>query len=311
MFKGLFFSLIATFCWGSTFIIPRILLSFSSIEIALGRYCVYGLFSTLIFGFIYFKKLFKFPFHYWWKALILTLVGNIIYFASVTFAIQNSNPALTTLIIGIAPVTTAFYGNFKERIFHPSKFILPSLAIAAGLAVIHAEAFSSDLFGVRYLLGILSAFVTLISFTWYTVGNAKFLKENPSLNHFEWSSLNGIVTFFWVALVSSILLALTGGHYLERYGTLTKEVGLFLSLIGYLGIVCSWLSTSLWSTGTSLLPLSIGGQMSIFKTLFGLLFVYLYEQRLPTLLESAGVLLMLGAILYTVNFYITKRTALT
>ncbi len=42
--------------------------------------------------------------------------------------------------------------------------------------------------------------------------------------------------------------------------------------------------------------MSFAGQLTIFETIFGLLFIYLFEQRLPNLLECLGIALFLIAI---------------
>jgi drug/metabolite transporter (DMT)-like permease len=311
MIKGILFTLLACFFWGFTFVIPALLTNFSSIEIALGRYFIFGIISVILFGLVSFRELIQYPIHFWLKALLFSLVGNIIYFASLVFAVKYSSPSITTLIVGIAPVTTAFYGNWKERECSFSKLVLPSILIALGLVIINVESLlqsETNLLNPQYLFGLLCACVTLISFTWYTISNASFLKKNHTVGFFEWTTMMGVMTFLLVILIIIPMIPFIESSHIEKYSVWTSEMQHFTFLIAILGIFCSWLSTFLWSSGCVLLPVSLGGQMSIFKTVFGLLFVYMYEQRFPSFLEFLGIFMIFIAIYSTINIFAKAKT---
>ncbi|GGP08428.1 hypothetical protein [Oceanobacillus neutriphilus] len=48
-FLGVIFGMVAGAAWGLAFLIPNMLSAFSSLEITLGRYLMYGLYSLLLF----------------------------------------------------------------------------------------------------------------------------------------------------------------------------------------------------------------------------------------------------------------------
>lgn len=46
---------------------------------------------------------------------------------------------------------------------------------------------------------------------------------------------------------------------------------------------------ALWNGASRRLPLTMTGQMVIFETLFALLYAFIWEQRLPSLLEVGAI----------------------
>ena len=99
---------------------------------------------------------------------------------------------------------------------------------------------------------------------------------------------------FFIAVESS---------HIDKYLSGTSELQLFLMATAILGCLCSWLATYFWNWGCSLVPISLGGQLTIFETIFGLFFVYLFEKRLPSSFEFAGIAIMLLAVLYSMHTF--------
>ncbi len=90
------------------------------------------------------------------------------------------------------------------------------------------------------------------------------------------------------------------------YSSLNRAWILF-SWVCHSGVFCSWMGTFLWNKASESLPVSFAGQLTIFETIFGLLFFYLLQNKLPPIQEIIGVTLMLAAILYGMNIFITKE----
>lgn len=76
MFKGIAFALSACFIWGLIFIIPQFMSSFSSIEIALGRYWFYGGISLLLLLKARLQGFCNYPLSVWIKALCLSFLSG-------------------------------------------------------------------------------------------------------------------------------------------------------------------------------------------------------------------------------------------
>jgi drug/metabolite transporter (DMT)-like permease len=61
-------------------------------------------------------------------------------------------------------------------------------------------------------------------------------------------------------------------------------------------VIASIMGNALWNRMSRLLPLTLVGQMILFETLFALLYGFMWEHRLPTMLESAAFLLVVLSV---------------
>lgn len=306
MVKGITLVLTACLIWGLIFVIPMSLNEFSSLEITLGRYFFFGLISMFFFIGFSFKKLVSYPLRFWCQALCFALVANIFYYIATVVAIKYSSPGITALVAGIGPVSISLYANFKNKECRLRELILPSILITAGLIIMKVEVLShsDNSLSFEHVVGIFCSFLALFFWTWFVVANNRFLKNNSELNFFEWSTMIGVSTFTVVIITLFVYgFFIWDENDVARYFNLSSEMQFFILATAILGFLCSWLGSYLWNSGSIKLPVSFGGQLTIFETLFGLMFVYIYEERIPTLLESLGIFLMLAAILYTMRSF--------
>lgn len=301
MIRGILYSLAACFVWGLIFIVPQFVKDFSSIEIALGGYLVYGLLSTCLYLKSKFRKQCHYPKSIWTKALFYSLVSTIIYYTCIVLALRHAAPALCAIILGISPITIAFYGNWKEKEYSFKQLILPSILIFFGLVIINISHFERNDTSFEHVLGLLFSFSALIAWSWYVVANAHFLKKNSHIASDDWSTLMGVSTLLWVVICGVIAAFFFQDQLeIEKYMTFDTPFYYFILGCSILGILCSWLGTYFWNKASSHLPVSVAGQLTIFETLFGLLFVYGYAQDVPHKMECAGILLLLGAVVYVI-----------
>jgi drug/metabolite transporter (DMT)-like permease len=140
------------------------------------------------------------------------------------------------------------------------------------------------------LLGVGCALLALALWTWYGVANSTFLKANPGITSAEWSTLMGVAT---LALSAVGALSLLGRDVAEAGANPWRLV--VGSLV--LGLVVSWSGTLLWNRASSLLPVSIAGQLIVLQAISGLSYVYLAKGRVPPLLELAGIALVVAGVL--------------
>jgi drug/metabolite transporter (DMT)-like permease len=186
--------------------------------------------------------------------------------------------------------------------------ILPPLAvISLGVAAVNADLFlregTAAARGTLSLgIGVCAAFAALAAWTVYAVQNQAYVRAHPRIDPKDWATLQGIGT------LGSVLVALagwwmlgtsTGGsppHLLTALGD-----PVFLGWILFLGIGASWLGTALWNHGARLLPPTLAGQMIVFETVFGLLYGFVFEARLPHALEAAGIVLLLTGVVWAVR----------
>lgn len=296
--KGIAYALGACFVWGLIFVAPLFMEGFSPIEIAIGRYTVYGSLSLAILLRGMMQGASHYSFSIWIRAIGFSFVLSLGYYPALILSIRYANAAVAALISGLAPIAIAFYGNWRERECNFRALLLPSILILCGLVLINAPHLHASAVPVDYLLGLGFAVLSLCAWVGYVVANSRFLKNNPQIEPGEWTTLIGVGTLFWTAF--SVLII--GFFYLEYfepqyYSTDNPEFVAYIITCIMLGLICSWLGQFFWNKASIYLPVSLAGQITVCETIFALCFVYAVEQRLPPQGEVVGIMLFLFAIL--------------
>lgn len=299
MLKGIVFALSACFIWGLIFIIPQFMSSFSPIEIVFGRYLFYGGASLLILLRSRLKGVCRYPLSVWIKALFLSFLSG--YYLWVVLGIRYASPEICALILGISPITIAFYGNWKQKEGNLKFLLLPSLLILIGLVMINAPHIILTSSSWEYSIGLICSFISLFSWSAYVVLNSRFLKINSHIISNDWATIQGVTTLFWVITCALACLLLGGKLEMDKYLNWNQDTLAFLAGCATLGLLCSWVGAFLWNKASVYLPVSLAGQLMIFETIFGIIFVYMLEQQLPTFMESSGIVLLLGAVIYGIR----------
>ncbi len=302
MLIGVVFALLACFVWGMIYVIPTFLVGYNAIEITFMRYVFYGGISSFLL-LVNAKKIFKkYSLRLWMVAFLLALIGHVLYYLLTVIALRLASPPVTVLIAGLIPLVIAFYGNWEMKECHFSSLIIPSIAVLIGLVLVNFSEISG-LFEIEtpeeYFFGLFCAFLALLFWSWYAVKNGLVLKSRTSIDHSDWATIMGVGTLFWILIFFGVIAI--GWHEKidwHKYITPSKSLGLFLIGTFFLGTLCSWGGVFFWNRASAYLPLSVAGPMIIFETLFGLSFVYLVQQKVPSLLELIGAVSMLLGIAY-------------
>ncbi len=308
---GIAIILTACLFWGLIFVIPHYMEGFSSIEVALGRYFFYGLIALSVMLFQEKGVLRTIPRQMWTTAIQFALVVNIVYFTSLVLGVRYANASITALLSGLGPITIAYYSNWQDKTCDYKSLTLPSLALAVGLILVNIPAFDGTLEHSvgDYILGLIFGLTSLAAWTWFVVANARFLKKNPELSPARWANIMGVATLGWVLLIG-ILLAVTVAteEHWTRYTVPSDELHAFLVGTAILGLTCSWLGFYLWYRASNLLSVPLAGQLAVFETIFGLIFVFIVEERIPSPLEAIGIVIMLGGIIASIRM-LSSNTA--
>ncbi len=296
LFKGTAYALGACLIWGMIFVIPLFMEGFSSMEIALGRYLVYGTLSLAILAKALMQGTCRYPCSIWMRVLIFSFVLSLGYYPALILSIRYANASASALISGLAPIAIAFYGNWRERECSFRSLILPSLLILGGLATINVPHMRQSASPSDYLLGLGCAVFALCAWVGYVVANSQFLKRNPQVKSSDWTTLIGVGALFWSVLVIAIMGVFYVEHFEpQRYVLNEPEFAVFLVGCVVLGLICSWLAQYFWNKASFYLPVSLAGQITVFETIFAICFVYAVEQRFPPQKEVFGITLFLMA----------------
>lgn len=310
MLTGIIYIISACLLWGLIFVVPSFLEGFSSIEVALGRCLAFGIFSV---GLLFTAKknlLRNLSLEAWLTALLLALVVNVIHYLAVVLGLRHANAALVALILGINPVCLAIYGNLKQKNYDSKALILPCCLLTIGLILVNLPPFfqtNNATSLMDYILGIFFGLIGLGTWVWSAVRNAEFFKKYPTMSAGDWATMLGVGAFVWSSLAALIgVTVFFNSSHMDKYTFFSDEIQYFIIGSIVLGLFCSWLASYFWNQGTLRLPLAMAGLLSIFETIFGLIFVYLVEQRMPHILEFFGITIILSGIL--LNFYVANRS---
>jgi drug/metabolite transporter (DMT)-like permease len=107
------------------------------------------------------------------------------------------------------------------------------------------------------------------------------------------------VTTMVLAVAASPLFAV------ELWGELVKSSrGSILMLVSgsvVLGVLVSWVGTIFWNRASSILPVSLTGQLIVFETISGLMYVFVAYRRVPGFVELLGIAILVVGILFGIR----------
>ncbi|UIN22602.1 DMT family transporter [Herbaspirillum frisingense] len=299
--QGIFYGALAGAAWGLVFLAPELTRAFSPWQLTAGRYLAYGLFAAVLIA-PRLRKLLPHLGRAEWRALVwLSLLGNVVYYVFLASAVQLGGMAMTSLVIGFLPVAVTIIGSRGHGAL-PLRKLAPSLALGlAGIACVAWQSLGSGTAGGGTggfgdgVIGFFCALAALVSWTTYAVGNSRWLGRLQAISAHDWNLLIGVVTgllslFVAVPAFTIMLQPHPQGEW-WHFIVVSAGVAIFASLFG----------NACWNKASRLLPLTMIGQMILFETLFALLYGFLWEQRWPTLLEIAAMVLVTASVLLCVS----------
>ncbi len=303
MHKGIAYAISACFVWGLIFIVPYFMPEYAPLEVVIGRYMFYGSLSTLLFLRSACRGRCKYPKSIWFKALYFCLIATMGYYTFLVLAVRYSSPAICALILGISPIAIAFYGNLRQKETTFKSLTGPSILILIGLVIINIPEFMETSTPTSYSLGLVFSFAALGAWSWYVVANSRFLNNHTHVRSSDWATLIGVSSLFWAFI---LMLVLT--PFFETPLEMTKYFApKFLIGSATLGLLCSWVGAYLWNKASLYLPVSLAGQLTIFETIFGVIYFYLFTWDLPSPIEIVGIFVLLAAIVYGIRKFSRRK----
>ncbi len=277
--------------WGLVFLAPELARAFSPLQLAIGRYLAFGLISAILIA-PGWRSLSASLTGREWRALgWLALTGNTLYYVLLSTAVQTGGIAMTSLVIGFLPVAVTIVGS-RDQGAVPLRRLAPSLLLCvAGAICVGWQALALPSSSSNGLVGLLCAIGALASWSTYAVFNSRCLARLHDVSVQQWNLLTGLSTGAQALLLVPLSLAIEPiGHSAADWTTFASVsigVAIFASIVG----------NALWNRMSRLLPLTMVGQMILFETLFALVYGFLWEGRLPHLLEVAAFALVVASVL--------------
>ncbi|MBD7998100.1 MULTISPECIES: DMT family transporter [Oerskovia] len=287
----------ANLIWGLAFLVPVALPEADSISLALGRYLCFGAISVGILAIGGRRRLSGLDLRAWSTALLFAFTGHFGYYLLLVQGIRWAGAPITTVIIGMLPVSVAIAGNLLRREFAFARLVFPLVCLSLGLSLVYLMEldWQSDVSGRSgndWAAGIASAVGALALWTSYAVSNAQFVRRNPQISSMTWSTMMGAGAF---------VLALAALPFAARTGSVGHQgadgVPSLIIASVVLGGLVSWAGTALWNRSSGLLPISVAGQLTVIQVVAGLTYVFVWERRIPPVLELLGFALIVVGVL--------------
>lgn len=313
---GIAAALGAGLLWGLVFVAPLLLPNYPATLLTFGRYLAFGV-VTLPIAWWFRTQLKLLTREDWWIATKLSLIGNFLYYLTLSAAIKLAGAPLPTLIIGTLPVVIAVCSNISGD--KASRFqwraLAPSLVlIAIGLLCVNADQLrrigeDSAHSLQSYVTGAALAWIAVAAWTWYPIHNARWLQKHTSHSSMTWASAQGLVTLPIAAVGFLALLAYFHwqGDAAFGFDRLGDAPQAFWMLMFAIGFSASWLGTLLWNIASKNTPTALTGQLIVFETLAALAYAYIVYARAPSVLEALGIGLLIAGVVAGVRTF-TKTT---
>jgi len=278
--------------WGLVFLAPQLLRDFSPLQLSVSRYLAYGLIALLVLAPRWRSALAPVRVDDWWTLARLSVLGNLLYYVLLGTAVQWAGGAAASLIVGLLPVAITLVGSRAAGALWLSALAWPLALCVLGVALVGAQALLADAqaHGLgRRAAGLACAFGALLSWTAYSVGNARWLSRRPAISSQDGSLLTGVVTGGLALLLAPFAFLASATHPAAdwwRFWGIAAVLALFASVIG----------NALWNRSSRLLPLTLVGQMIVFETVFALVYGFGWERRWPNPLEWLAIACLLAGV---------------
>lgn len=291
---GLFNGVLAGALWGMVFLAPALTTAFSALQLAIGRYLLYGAAALLLLWPLWPAVRGQVDRRAWLALAGLSLLGNLVYFVFLAMAVHWAGGAAAALIVGMVPVLVAVVDARRPGAL-PLRRLLPALGLCvagtglvAWTALTHGSTGSAD--AAQRVLGLLCALAALLAWTGYSIANVVWMRRYPAISGHGWSLLTGVATGGIAVLLLPLAL------WLGPLGQLPAQWLHFAGICALLAIGASVLGNACWNRATRSLPLSLGGQLIVFETLFALLYGFVWQQRWPGGLELLAIALLVAGV---------------
>ena len=297
----LFGVLSGLFCgalWGLTFVAPRAVDPFSTVDLTVLRYGLFGSFSLLLMIAV---ARFR-PTGYSRRRLLTGLaLGGCCYtgyFLSIALAVRYAGTVIPPIIVGTMPVVLALIANWTDRSVSWRSLAIPLGLIAAGVGAVNLGTLSDTADAaarVDTLLGVGFSLLSLAIWVGYGLVNGAVMQARDAPDPVGWTCLQGVGAF----ATSLFLVPLTSvfDPAAPAHAATEAEVINFLTWGIVLGLAASWLATVAWVVAAGRLPVALTAQLIVTETVFGLISGFIFEGRWPTGYETTGILLQIAGVM--------------
>lgn len=296
LWQGIAAGLAAGALWGMVFVVPRVAVGLSSVDLTAGRFVSFGAMAALVMGLTW-RSHTRPTWRQAASALGMSFLGATGYYLLLAQAIATAGSEVPTLIIGTIPIWVMLLG--KPLGLKWSALIPGLLLTCAGLALMmHASLANSarlPLDGTHFWWGVAWALAAMLCWTAFALLNAAWLRRHPEVSATEWANWLGIAT----GLGALLLWWFTG----SEPKVLLALDGIALAAIACVvtGVGAGWGASILWNVASQKLSVSLCGQLIVSETLFGLLYSFVWDGLWPVSAQWVAAVLFSVGILASIE----------
>jgi len=293
---GILAGLVAGALWGLVFIAPRMTPGLSSLDLAAGRFLVYGLLSALLLLAVPGRRRRPTVAQMAW-ALGLSVLGFTGYYWFLVLAIRDAGTEVPTLIIGTIPLWVMLLGKPAGLRWQA---LVPGLALtAAGLLLMMGatpQALATDPGDARdFSRGVAWAVLAMVCWTAFAILNSAWLHRHPEVSATQWANWLGVATGAG-ALLMWLALGTPASELLRHPGFVQSALVCVAT-----GVGSAWLATILWNLASQRLSASLCGQLIVSETVFALVYSFVLDGQWPGLAQAAAAVLFTFGILFSIR----------
>ncbi|MBZ9793155.1 DMT family transporter [Rhizobium sp. 3T7] len=313
-YVGVLAALFAAFAFSLNFVVPFIIGDYSTFDFALIRHVVSALVGLCVLSLE--KRVVRhLTLRNCLSALWLAFIGYVGYFLTVTGAAIYAGPVIAPAFLGLVPIVLMVIGNQRQGSLPWRALMMPLALVLVGLVLVNGTAFTAEgLNSVRSLwVGVPLALAAVGLWVWFALANQAVLAARPEMPSGVWSALilvGGSVlmlAFYPVGAAMGLFRLPTLGFGWSTAGNLYVWGATFALLATVCGV---WA----WNIAARSLPVALAAQLIVSETAFGVIGGLIVHARWPTLIEGAGVVVLIAGVVLSVrifyDFQVTSGKAL-
>ncbi|KTC40199.1 MAG: DMT family transporter [Pseudomonas sp.] len=306
---GVAAALFATFSWALNFLSPYLMGDFGTFDFITLRFIVSGAIGLVMLR-LYRPGLARLNGRAMTAAALLGVVGYTLYIGCVMGSVLNGGAIIAPAFLSAAPIMVALIGNLVEPTVSWRALCVPVLLAVLGLVATNYGAFAQVLDGdlSTYLQAVGYAVGATLSWLIFCLLNQVILARLPHISSGLWTGL------MMVGAGLSVMLFVPFGLTFNLYSAPDVQWRLdntlpVLAAASALACVASVGGAWAWNFASQRLPMALSGQLISVETLFAAAFGLIAEQRLPTGLETLGIIALLSGASIAVRVMAQQQRA--
>lgn len=299
---GIVYGLLACMFWGLSYVIPSFISGFSTFEIVMGRFVIYGLLSTCLLlyqGTDTCKALVRhLP-----LACFLALFGFLAYDLLDVAMIRGVGPYQAGLLSAISIPISATVANFRSALPIPWKHLSLALSLVCVGAVLSAQgscATDEGFISIFDRRAVMVVALETVLWSGFCALINRSSRLSAELTPAVLTSLMGVGCLL-IACIVMVPYVLQDGSALIHWCSSHPPKDLLYFILASLvaGILISWMATELWCRASVRLSSTVIPFFLVGDVVFGHVYTYFGDLSDFSIWETLGSVCVIAAAVYT------------